>query len=152
MGGSLIDCNDLFSMLSGYTKQELCALTVFNLTARSDLQNAFDLISQMISPSIIDGYEAPKQVLLRGAMKSRSDLGLCISLVRGDSGAAKCFCITLIRNPSSPSSTEQPVLVSFDSVLRPSNNAVPTTLEFSSSATTGKTGKIIATTPALTSG
>jgi hypothetical protein len=26
-------------------------MTVFNLTSREDLQNAFDLISQMISPS-----------------------------------------------------------------------------------------------------
>jgi hypothetical protein len=140
-------------MLSGYTKQELCALTIFNLAARSDLQQAFDLISQMISPSIIDGHESPKQVLLRGAMKSRSDLGLCISLVRGESGVAKCFCITLIMNPSSPSSTEQPVPASFESVLYPGSSAAPDTFEISSSATTaGKTGKIIATTPAFTSG
>lgn len=154
MGGSLIDCNELFSRLSGYTKQELCALTIFNLTARCDLQSAFDLISQMISPPVEDDEVAPKQVLLRGMLKQRTDLGLSVSLVKGENGVAKCFCITLIKNPPSPFSTEEPVPVSFDAVLRNGhgNMAAPGTLDTLSSSMAGSTGKLIATTPAFTSG
>jgi hypothetical protein len=49
MGGAFLECNALFAQLSDYTKQELCALTIFNLTARQDLQAAFDQISQLLS-------------------------------------------------------------------------------------------------------
>ena len=151
MGGSLIDCNELFSRLSGYTKQELCALTIFNLTARCDLQSAFDLISQMISPPIEDD-DVSKQVLLRGMLKHRNDLGLSVSLVKGENGVAKCFCITLIKSPTSPFSPEEPVPVSFEAVLRNGNLKGPGTLDTLSSAKAGSTGKFIATTPAFTSG
>lgn len=117
MGGAFIDCNQLFCQLSNYTKQELCSLTIFNLTARSDLQQAFDLISHMISPPMDSSQEALKTVVLRGAMKNRTDLGLSIALVKGEDGIAKCFCVTLIKNPSSPFDTSTPVPVSFESVL-----------------------------------
>jgi hypothetical protein len=44
------DCNQLFCQLSNYSKQEICAVTLFNLTAQQDLQQAFDQISRLISP------------------------------------------------------------------------------------------------------
>jgi hypothetical protein len=120
MGGSFIDCNLLFSQLSNYSKQEVCALTIFNVTAREDLQQAFDSISQMISPPVdAQAGELPKPVVLRGAMKNRDDVGLCISLVRGEDGIAKCFCVTLIKNPASPFDTAEPVPLTFDCVRRP---------------------------------
>lgn len=118
MGGAFLDCNQLFTQLSNYTKQELCSLTIFNLTAREDLQHAFDLISQMISPPLDDrGHDLPKPIVLRGAMKDRIDLGLSISLVKGDDGIAKNFCVTLIKNPTSPFDSSKPVPASFESVL-----------------------------------
>lgn len=106
MGGAFIDCNQLFCQLSNYTKQEVCSMTIFNLTARQDLQHAFDLISQMISPPI---GGAPKPCVLRGAMKNRDDLGLTVNLVKGEDGIAKCFCVSLIKNPSSPFDPSKPV-------------------------------------------
>jgi hypothetical protein len=120
MGGAFIDCNELFCQLANYSKQELCGLTIFNLTARQDLQHAFDLISQMISPPIdVRGQgSALKAIVLRGAIKDRTDLGLSVSLIKGDDGIAKCFCITLIRCPSSPFDTSKPVPVSFESILK----------------------------------
>jgi hypothetical protein len=108
MGGAFIDCNQLFSQISSYSKQEVCAMTIFNLTSREDLQHAFDLISQMISPPI-EGRGITKPIVLRGAMKSRNDIGLSVSLIKGDEGIAKCFCVTLIKNPSSPFDTSKPV-------------------------------------------
>jgi len=117
MGGAFIDCNQLFCQLSNYTKQELCALTIFNLTARQDLQPAFDLISQMISPPMdARSQDTPKPIVLRGAMKNRDDLGLSIALVKGEDGIAKCFCVTLIRNPASPYDSSKPIPVSFESI------------------------------------
>lgn len=115
MGGAFIDCNQVFTELSQYGKQELCSLTIFNLTARSDLQHAFDLVSQMISPAAVsnDGSNAQPPVspscVLRGNMKQRNDLGLNITLIRDDEGIAKCFCVSLIQNPESPFDTAMPV-------------------------------------------
>jgi len=113
MGGAFIDCNKLFIQLSEYNKQEICGLTIFNMTAKDDLQNAFDLISQMISPPADSGEVAPT-CMLRGNMNNRSDLGLSITLIKDDGGIAKCFCVTLIRNPTSQ--YEVPVHVTADSI------------------------------------
>jgi hypothetical protein len=115
MGGAFIDCNQLFVELSEYSKQEVCGLTIFNLTAREDLQNAFDLISQMISPPI-DSSEVAASCVLRGNMKSRTDLGLHITLIKDERGIAKCFCVTLIRNPSSPFDTSEPIFATVEYV------------------------------------
>ena len=99
MGGAFVDCNAIFCQLSEYTKEEVCSMTIFNMTARTDLQHAFDLISQMITPPSVDDSEQNKSntIVLRGAMKNRSDLGLSVSLVKGDLGIAKCFCVTLVK-------------------------------------------------------
>jgi len=110
MGGAFIDCNELFCQLSQYTKQEVCAMTIFNMTSRSDLQHAFDLISQMISPPP-DSQSKPPPCVLQGSMKHRSDLGLSISLVKGgEDGIAKCFCVTLVKNSTSFSPRPTPAL------------------------------------------
>jgi PAS domain-containing protein len=144
MGGAFIDCNQLFSQLSSYSKQELCALTIFNLTARQDLQHAFDLISQMISPPVdVRGQDTPpKAIVLRGAMGDRTDIGLNVSLIKGEDGIAKCFCVTLIKNPESPFDSAKPVPVSFESIQ---NNAPVSTVDDT------KTESMSAT-PAFTSG
>jgi PAS domain S-box-containing protein len=131
MGGAFMDCNSLFSRLTNYSRQELCALTIFNLTARNDLQRSFDLISRMISPPVAGCEEPPRQVVLRGSMVHRSDLGMSISLVKGDDGIAKCFCVTLVKNPTSPFDTSKPTPVSYESIL-PQPGAVATEKEPSS--------------------
>ncbi|EJK64575.1 hypothetical protein THAOC_14684 [Thalassiosira oceanica] len=101
LGGAFVDCNSIFSQLSEYTKEEVAVMTIFNMTSRADLQHAFDLISQMITPSDDADKDSSddggQSIVLRGAMKSRSDLGLSISLIRGEGGMAKCFCVTLVR-------------------------------------------------------
>jgi hypothetical protein len=108
MGGAFIDCNKLFCDLSNYSKQEVCSMTVFNLTARQDLQPAFDLISQMLSaPS--DAGAASASCVLRGSFKHRNDLGLNVALIKGEDGTAKCFCVTIIMNPLSPFDVSRPV-------------------------------------------
>lgn len=110
MGGAFIDCNELFCQLSQYTKQEVCSMTIFNMTSRSDLQHAFDLISQMISPSSNSRFKPPPCVL-QGSMKNRNDLGLSISLIKGENdGIAKCFCVTLVKNTVPFSSRPTPAL------------------------------------------
>jgi hypothetical protein len=108
MGGAFIDCNKLFCQLSNYTKQEVCSMTVFNLTARQDLQPAFDLISQMLSAPADPG-SSNTSCVLRGSFKHRNDLGLNVTLIKGEDGVAKCFCVTIILNPSSPFDTSRPV-------------------------------------------
>mmetsp|Transcript_3170 Transcript_3170/g.7009 ORF Transcript_3170/g.7009 Transcript_3170/m.7009 type:complete len:903 (-) Transcript_3170:432-3140(-) len=100
LGGAFVDCNPIFCQLSEFTKDEICAMTIFNMTSRQDLQQAFDLISQMITPTLDNGAdkgEDKSSIVLRGAMKKRADLGLSVSLIKGDHGIAKCFCVTLVR-------------------------------------------------------
>lgn len=114
MGGAFIDCNNLFCQLSNYTKQEVCAMTIFNMTSRQDLQHAFDLISRMISPPVEGGSASP--CLLRGSMKERHDLGLSVALIKGDDNIAKCFCVTLIKNPASPFDPNKPIPATADMI------------------------------------
>jgi PAS domain S-box-containing protein len=125
MGGAFVDCNQLFCQLSSYSKQEVCGMTIFNMTARSDLQRAFDQISQLISPPIDDIAQSTDQpggserqpVTFRGSLRHRDDLGLCVSLVKGEDGVSKCFCVSLVKNPTSPFENSQPVAASFESIL-----------------------------------
>lgn len=109
MGGSFIDCNTAFTELSSYTKEELKAMTIFNVTSREDLQGAFDMMSNLITPTSggldADGrtVEEPQQpVILKSAIRHRSDLGLSVSLIRGDDGVARYFNVTLVKLPPSP--------------------------------------------------
>ena len=120
MGGAFIDCNTLFCQLSQYSKQEVCSMTIFNLTSRQDLQPAFDLISKMISPPPEGSNQNPLPCVLRGAMKHRNDLGLSIALIKGGDGIAKCFCVTLIKNPASPFDTSRTIPATADFILQPS--------------------------------
>lgn len=114
MGGSFIDCNLAFTQLSSYSKQELKAMTIFNITSREDLQGAFDMMSQLITPpsgqldadgngsgGVIDN-SSQTPVILRSAIRNRSDLGLSVSLIRGDDGMARYFNVTLVKLPPSP--------------------------------------------------
>ena len=118
MGGAILDCNHLFTQLSNYSKQEVCSMTIFNLTSHDDLQSAFDLISQMISPSphYRSNHVKPRPCVVRGSMKNRDDLGLSVALIRGDDDVAKCFCVTLIKNPTSSLDISQPVPATADLV------------------------------------
>lgn len=109
MGGSFIDCNLAFTELSSYTKQELKAMTIFNITSREDLQGAFDMMSHLITPptggldadgnSIEDSSKLQSPVILRSAIRHRSDLGLSVSLIRGEDGVARYFNVTLVKLP-----------------------------------------------------
>ena len=114
MGGSFIDCNLAFTQLSSYSKQELTAMTIFNITSREDLQGAFDMMSQLITPpsgqldadgngngGVVDN-SSQTPVILRSAIRNRSDLGLSVSLIRGDDGMARYFNVTLVKLPPSP--------------------------------------------------
>lgn len=116
LGGAFIDCNSVFCHLSEYTKEEVCAMTIFNMTSRQDLQHAFDLISQMITPTLdgTDKGEEKPSIVLRGAMKNRSDLGLSISLIKGDHGIAKCFSVTLVRILSVESTKQDTVSIEME--------------------------------------
>lgn len=74
-------------------------MTIFNMTSKNDLQQAFDLISEMITPNIENPNqeEESKSIILQGSMKTRNDLGLSISLVKGNQGIGRCFSVTLVR-------------------------------------------------------
>ena len=78
-------------------------MTIFNLTSHQDLQNAFDMLCTMISPPPLGctDYVKHRRCILRGAMKHRTDIGLCVSVITGSGDVAESFCVTLIKNPTS---------------------------------------------------
>lgn len=132
MGGSFIDCNPAFTQLSNFTKQELQAMTIFNITSRDDLQGAFDMMSQLITPSpggldadgnTIEEGKAQAPVVLRSGFRHRNDLGLSVSLIRGDDGVARNFNVTLVKLPPSPLGGLMPVPATADT--SPIMNVVP---------------------------
>lgn len=124
MGGAYVDCNDNFCKLSGYSKQEVCSMTIFNMTSRDDLQHAFDLISQMITPNLESpNQDESKSIILRGAMKDRNDLGLSISLIKGSQGIGRCFCVTLVRIISRNTSRPDVISVEMELPFVPSKNS-----------------------------
>lgn len=131
MGGAFIDCNKLFCQLSEFTKQEVCSMTIFNVTARQDLQYAFDLISQMLSgPPDGNGSAPSSTCTLRGSLKNRSDLGLSVTLIKGDDGVAKCFCVTLVVNPTSPfEASSRPIPATIEHVQGHPLAAIPKDME-----------------------
>ena len=119
-----------------------------DLTDRSDLQRAFDEICLLLSTGLKnnnkrqqgdDGTKknddqqqqsttpaAKSYVTLKGAMKRRNDIGLCVSLVKDDNGSTKGFCVTLIQNPPQGDTrlavggsfgVIKPIHVSFDAVV-----------------------------------
>jgi len=118
-------------------------MTIFTLTSRDDLQVAFDLISQMIAPSAMSTNQHT-QCVLRGSMKHRRDLGLNISLIKGEDGIAKYFCVTLIQNPTSPFDTSKSIPATAAMILSPSNGV--------DSKPSDVKGKNLSNSAALTSG
>jgi PAS domain-containing protein len=108
MGGSIVDANDLFCRLAGYKREELKSMTIFNLTARSDLYNAFDRISAMIegAAALPDNSSAAlNPIILQGTTKNQTkEMGLSISLIRDEEkeGVLKCFCVTLLESVPPP--------------------------------------------------
>eukprot|EP00617_Octactis_speculum_P005205 CAMPEP_0185793686 /NCGR_PEP_ID=MMETSP1174-20130828/159606_1 /TAXON_ID=35687 /ORGANISM="Dictyocha speculum, Strain CCMP1381" /LENGTH=659 /DNA_ID=CAMNT_0028488857 /DNA_START=165 /DNA_END=2141 /DNA_ORIENTATION=- len=80
MDGCLIDSNDEFLGASSYTREELLKLTIFNLTAASDLQETFGRVSQMLRST-----EESPLFRIRAVMKHNEERGyLMVSLVRDD--------------------------------------------------------------------
>jgi len=111
MGGSFIDCNLAFTELSSYTKAELKEMTIFNITSRDDLQGAFDMMSHLITPPTggldadgnnVEDSKRPSPVILRSAIRHRSNLGLSVSLIRGEDNVARYFNVTLVKLPPAP--------------------------------------------------
>jgi len=68
------------------------------------------MMSQLITPPVgldADGNnneenKNPSPVILRSAIRHRSDLGLSVSLIRGEDGVARYFNVTLVKLPPSP--------------------------------------------------
>ena len=120
-------------------------MTIFNLTARQDLQHAFDLISQMLSAPPDPSGSNSATCVLRGSLKNRNDLGLQVALIKGDDGVAKCFCVSLVLNPSSPFDTGRPVLATVE-YLQP--NAQGVDMQAQKQAESGS----LDSTPAYTTG
>eukprot|EP00934_Nitzschia_sp_Nitz4_P000607 Nitzschia sp. Nitz4//scaffold288_size23661//20146//22129//NITZ4_008472-RA/size23661-processed-gene-0.42-mRNA-1//1//CDS//3329545806//607//frame0 len=97
IGGSIIDCNDLFSEVVAMEKQNVCAMTLFNMTSRQDLHGAFNFMSQILS-----GPGARRSCVLRAAFSDREDLGLLVTLLDSANDDQKNFCVTLLISATSP--------------------------------------------------
>ncbi|GMI01385.1 hypothetical protein TrVE_jg10716 [Triparma verrucosa] len=97
MGGSFLECNRSFATLSGFPREVLSTMTVFNITSPSSLQSAFNSISKMI-PTNSKTPPKHSSSTLEGALRNGPCLLNC-SLVLSDEGLAKYFCVQLTPTP-----------------------------------------------------
>jgi len=51
MDGSILDCNQRFTDISGYSRDEIRTRSIFNMTPAADLQRTFEIVSEMMEPS-----------------------------------------------------------------------------------------------------
>jgi PAS domain S-box-containing protein len=97
MGGYFVDCNKIFCNVTGYTKEQICGMTIFNLIAEPELPNALDQITGLIMSSVTDSEcDQNKSVLIRASPKIRENLGFSVGIVRYAKVVPKGFCINLV--------------------------------------------------------
>lgn len=75
--------------------KDLCSLTIFNMIAKSDLQNAFDRISSLISSS----SSSSNAVAIIGSIKNHPNLTLNISILASENyniNKGKYFLVTIL--------------------------------------------------------
>uniref|UniRef100_A0A7S1Y931 BHLH domain-containing protein n=1 Tax=Grammatophora oceanica TaxID=210454 RepID=A0A7S1Y931_9STRA len=102
LGGDFIACNEQFCKFAKRTEEEIRSITVFNLTRKQDLKQAFDTMSKIVSNAAmlagIESFGNPTQeeCYLRTAIDDSDNLNLLVSLVKDEDNAAKCFSVTLV--------------------------------------------------------
>jgi PAS domain S-box-containing protein len=106
MSGMFVDCNQLFCHISGYSKKEMCTMTLFSLTAKKDLERAFDEVSTLILSSA-DETAAKRSIIspitIQGSMKTE----------KNTQRLPKGFCVTLVSQNWNPSDDSPVFPVSF---------------------------------------
>ena len=97
MGGYFVDCNKIFCNVTGYTKEQMCTMTIFNLIDEPELPKALEQITGLIMSSVSDSEcDHNKSVLIRASPKIRENLGFSIGIVRYAKVVPKGFCINLV--------------------------------------------------------
>eukprot|EP00613_Pedinella_sp_CCMP2098_P000279 CAMPEP_0171622116 /NCGR_PEP_ID=MMETSP0990-20121206/17041_1 /TAXON_ID=483369 /ORGANISM="non described non described, Strain CCMP2098" /LENGTH=350 /DNA_ID=CAMNT_0012187831 /DNA_START=17 /DNA_END=1069 /DNA_ORIENTATION=- len=93
MDGCFVECNGKFVEASGYSKEELLSLTIFNLTAAHDLHDTFAKVSQMLRSS----SATPSSLEVRAVVKYNQERGrLAISLVRNEHEQPTHFSVCIV--------------------------------------------------------
>jgi hypothetical protein len=66
LGGSFVDCNQVFCQWSGYTKAQVLGKTIFTMTARQDLHYAFAQLSAWLQQPSNNYYNNKPTLVVRG--------------------------------------------------------------------------------------
>jgi hypothetical protein len=101
LGGSLMDCNQFFSSLTGYAKEQLESVTIFNLIDRQDLQTSFERIASMLEGKANAELNVIP-LIVRGSFTQTPGIFLQITSVRRGDGEPLYLCITLLQNHHYP--------------------------------------------------
>ena len=119
LGGTIVDCNERFcqalceqreTLLTGtpMVKSRVPAKTIFNLTAKEDLQNAFAQISDWLTPPADQEASSPlPPIVLRTAASTTNNgavdrnLRLCLTPIqRPQDKTLRFLCVTLVNDNS----------------------------------------------------
>mmetsp|Transcript_31045 Transcript_31045/g.41023 ORF Transcript_31045/g.41023 Transcript_31045/m.41023 type:complete len:469 (+) Transcript_31045:295-1701(+) len=93
LDGRIVDSNNKFQSLTGYAKEEVLKLTLFNLAAPHDLQRMFSVVGQMLNNTFGSSEYICEYILLK---KERKTAKMSLSLIRGTEGEPKFFhCIMI---------------------------------------------------------
>ncbi|CAN0430408.1 unnamed protein product, partial [Discosporangium mesarthrocarpum] len=98
VNGNLVDCNDQLSAATGFRREEVKFLTIFNLVADTFLQQTFSMISAMLSmKDTFHPQQSSRHIQVQGKRRDGQPSGLMhISVVRDDSMHPRFFVVTLL--------------------------------------------------------
>ena len=75
-------------------------MTLFDLICSTDLKYAIEYLRQMISlPKDATNAMTLPRYVIRASTKTGVNIGLDVSLIKGNDGITKFFCVALIKNP-----------------------------------------------------
>jgi len=107
MDGCFIETNCRFCEVSGYLREELLKLTIFNLTAPWELQQTFTMVSAMLRSSEERPCFEARGVTKQGQQRNT----LAVSLVRDSAKRPKYFSVMCQPNAPQGEATSQPMPV-----------------------------------------
>ena len=91
--GEFLDCNDMFSTMSGFPRTEITKYTMFHLTHPSQLPDLYRSVGELLSGAGRDSVQFTKTCLLRNCAV---EAYVVMKMIRDSSGHPKYFVCSVM--------------------------------------------------------
>lgn len=134
MGGTFLDCNQVFKRLLECSKDQLRAISIFHLlkaktgqeeggeNSKSNLQMAFEQISRLLEGIQNPNADSAGPIVLPGSIQGHEHLSIAVSLIKccePDGSDAHQLCVTLLNSNSLEMTIVQPATLDPIKVMGP---------------------------------